>query len=309
MTFDSKKKKLKRKQYVFIALMLLYPLLNFVLFYICTNVNSILMAFQRTDTKTFQSVWCGFDNFTKLFRDLSLGGSMRGYIINSIVLFSVTLIVGMPFNMLFAYLFFIKVKGVTAWRMMIMIPAMISGLVTGMLFTKFCESALPILFEKWFNIKTLSLLLDDRFNLQTLILYTLFTGFSSQVIIYANAMNSVSDSLVEAAMIDGATHAKILWKICIPMIMPTIQTYMVTGVAGLFAVSGGTQYVFYQYSAPDKVTTLGYYLFTITKNSNSSLIDYSYSSAVSLFFALVTAPLVYLVKYLFDRLNPMEDRL
>lgn len=309
MMQENSKKNLKKRNYWFVYLMLLYPLLNFVVFYVCVNANSIIMAFQHTDTTTFRSEFVGLDNFRRMFKDLSMGTGISKYVGNSLLMFFFSLLTGMPFNMLFAYFFFIKVRGSTAWRMMIMIPAMISGLVTGMLFTKFCENALPVLFEKWFGIKTLSLLLDTRFNMPTFLLYTLFTGFSSQVIIYANAMNSVSDEMVEAAMMDGASHATILWKVCIPMIMPTIQTYMVTGVSGIFAVGGGIQYVFFQYNAPENLTTLGYYLFTITKNNKSAVLDYSYSAAVSLFFALVIAPFVFLVKWLFDKFNPMEDKL
>lgn len=41
----------KLREYLFIYGLLAYPLLNFIVFYVIKNANSVLMAFQNTDTK------------------------------------------------------------------------------------------------------------------------------------------------------------------------------------------------------------------------------------------------------------------
>lgn len=306
---ESKKGKLTTKisKNIFVALMLLYPLVNFVVFYIVVNANSVLMAFQQTDTKTFQATWVGLENFERFFRDVATIPTVGRYILNSIIYFVVLLALGMPFNMFFAYMFFTKIRGTTLMRGALMIPAMVSGLVTAVLFTRFAESALPVVFDKWFDIQTLSLLKDERYNFVTIILYSLLTGFSSNVIIYCNAMNVVTEEMLEATRLDGATHLQTLWFINIPLIIPTITTFMVTGVAGLFACSGGTLYLFYEYDAPHNVMDLGYYIFTMTKNNQAAKIDYSYSSTIGLIFTAVTMPLVLLVKWGMDKLDPYRE--
>lgn len=301
------KKKLLKSDKIFIFLMLLYPLINFIIFYVYVNANSVLMAFQETDLKTFKSAWVGIKQFERFFNEIANSHLIGLYIKNALLYFIITLIIGFPFNMLFAYMFFIKIKGTTAFRMMVMIPAMISGLVTAMLFTQFAENAVPSLFMDLFGIETATLLKDLRFNFGVIVVYSLLTGFSSQVIIYCNAMNSISDSLVEAAQLDGASHVQILLHLCVPNIFPTITTYMVTGVAGIFACSGGILYLFYEYNAPSNVTSLGYYIFTMTKNNDMSRVDYSYSSAISLIFTIITLPLVMITKYLFERFDPNRE--
>ncbi len=304
---QTKKRKFNRKDSIFIILMLAFPLANFLVFYVGINFNSILMAFQETNTQTFQSEWVEFAQFEKFFKAFSESPQLGTYIKNALLYFFITLIIGFPLNMLFAYMFFIKVRGTTALRLMIMIPTMISGLTLAMLFSKMAEYALPTLLNDWFGIETVTLLKDERYNFQTIILYTLITGFSSQVIIYSNAMNAVDDSIVESAKLDGATNLRILLSICVPMIYSTITTYMVTGVAGIFACSGGVFYQFYEYGAPENITPLGYYIFTLAKNNKSAALDYSYSAAISLLFTLITFPCVLLVKYIMEKFDPMRE--
>ena len=42
------------------------------------------------------------------------------------------------------------------------------------------------------------------------------------MIIYIAGLQNVSDDLIEAAQIDGATWSKTLWKVKLPMVMPSI---------------------------------------------------------------------------------------
>lgn len=46
------------------------------------------------------------------------------------------------------------------------------------------------------------------------------------MIIYIAGLQAVSESLIEAAEIDGATSWQILWKIKVPMVMPSITICM-----------------------------------------------------------------------------------
>lgn len=288
---------------IFIFLMLLYPLVNFIIFYVVVNFNSILMAFQRTDSE-FNTTFVGWDNFRRVFEELGSNGSLFAYAGNSLFFFFASLIVGFPLNMLFAYMFFLKMRGTSFFRFCILLPAMVSGLVTAMLYSKFAEYALPVLFEKWFGIETISILKDVRFNKAFLLIYMLFMGFSSNVIIYTNAMNTIDDSVIEAARVDGASNISILLRIVMPAIYPTIVTFMVTGVAGIFTLDASA-YLFYEFTAPSNVRTIGYYILVLTKKTDS--LDYSFAATIGVVFTLISFPLTMLVKALLDRFDPTRD--
>lgn len=296
----------KVREYVFIYGLLAYPLLNFIVFYVITNANSILMAFQRTDTSTYQSVWVGLENFRLIAADLFENKALLGYVGRSAAFWFITTAVGMPLNVFFAYMFMIKMRGTSVLRFAIMIPTVISGLVMAMLFSKFAENALPVLFDKLFGVKTVSLLRDERYNFVTLIVYMLITGFSYNVLIYMNGMKGAGESLYEVARLEGATHLQTIWYVCVPTLYPILTTFIVTSVPGILCGDPGL-YQFYEYGAPESVMTSGYYLFIKTKNSDPTVVDYSYASAMGLTFTAVSLPLTLLVRYLMDRYDPNKE--
>ena len=60
----------KAKNYIFVAILLAYPVLQFVLTWSFVNINSLLHAFQRGNNRTGTYEWCGLDQFVTIFRNL-----------------------------------------------------------------------------------------------------------------------------------------------------------------------------------------------------------------------------------------------
>ena len=169
---------------------------------------------------------------------------------------------------------------------------------------KFADYVLPDVFEKLFGVETISILRDDRFNLQLLLFFNVITAFGANVILYTNAMNSVDISIYEAARMDGAVNLQILTKITIPMSYPTIMTFVVTSVSMIFTADV-SNYLFYDFNAPVNTTTVGYYLFYLSK---SEFADYNMASVLSIVFTLITFPIVMLVRWGLEKADPMSDR-
>ena len=63
-------KPLEKKGLIFAALMLLIPFINFLIFWVGVNANSIALAFTSVDEVTQKEVF-SFYQFQKLFKDLS----------------------------------------------------------------------------------------------------------------------------------------------------------------------------------------------------------------------------------------------
>ncbi len=296
-------KKPAARKHIFICLMLLYPMFNFVVFYLLVNFNTILLAFQKTDAN-FNTVWVGFDNFVNVYNNLVATGLIWTYTKNSLIFFVIPFIIEFPLILCFAYMFMLKFRGYKILRFCLMLSSMISGLVTAMLFSKFADYVLPDVFEKLFGVETISILRDDRFNLQLLLFFNVITAFGANVILYTNAMNSVDISIYEAARMDGAVNLQILTKITIPMSYPTIMTFVVTSVSMIFTADV-SNYLFYDFNAPVNTTTVGYYLFYLSK---SEFADYNMASVLSIVFTLITFPIVMLVRWGLEKADPMSDR-
>lgn len=296
----SKQKKIEK---LFIFLVLLYPMLQFSVMYIGVNANSILLAFKKYDVD-FNVSFAGFDNFKYAIKLLSAGDLLLISAKNSIIIFLLTLVIGFPLNMLFSYYIFKKKFASSAVRFIILLPSIVSNMVMGLMFVKFTESVVPVLMNS-VGVDIPNLFLDDRYNLGVVIFYILWTGFTSSLIMYPNAMSAISSEIIESAELDGVSELQELWFIIMPLIYPTITTYMVTGVAGIFSFQGPL-FIIYNYNAPTNVYNTGYYLFKKVM-AGDGLRDYPHAAAVGLLFTLVSAPLTLGVRALMEKLGPQSD--
>ncbi|MBO6263758.1 MAG: sugar ABC transporter permease [Clostridia bacterium] len=295
---------IKLHKYVFIIGMLIFPLSQFAVFYVYMNFSNMLLAFQGLNSD-YSRYWAGFRNFWLVFNGVDselIFISLK----NNLIMFFLTWFIGMPLNILFGYYLFRKKFGHSFVRVIYMLPSMVSGIVMALLFMRFTEDALPIAFREYFGIEKFPNLLRSNstaFGVQ--VFYSLWLGFASSIIIYSNAMFAINPSIIEAGEIDGTGCWTELFYLVIPMIMPTLSTYIITGTAGIFT-SSGSLFVFYGYNDVPKSTYLmGFYLFRTAMVGD--LNSYPVAAATSLFLTSITIPITLFARYVLDRVDPMND--
>ena len=75
---SSKKKRFKinrtARKYIFIASLIIIPVINFAIFWVYVNFDTILLTFKRFDVPTASYVWRGFDGYISVFKSMILGG-------------------------------------------------------------------------------------------------------------------------------------------------------------------------------------------------------------------------------------------
>ncbi len=301
----TEKKKRKLRETSFIWGMLAWPLLMWCIFYVYVNSRSIMMAFQRVDAD-YNYHWNGLNNFKDIFERFSGSGGILGIALkNNLSLFFWTLIIGFPLNMIFGYYLFKQKLGHQMVRFVVMTPSLLSGMVVSLLFLKFCETALPDIVGKLTGAKIGNLLKQESTALPTIIFYTIWTGFTTSLIYYPNAMNAIDNSILESAVLDGANVLQELFHIIIPLIHPTISTIIISNVPAIF-VNSGPLFAFYFKSAPNYTMTMGYYLFTETLYGEGEQ-GYPFLSALGLLLSAATLPVVYFTRWIFDVIDPMKE--
>ena len=300
------KKKKNLRQTGFIISVLFYPLLLFVIFYVAINFNSIVMAFEHIDV--FGNVtFAGFENFKEYWELMT---SSQGSLVaisfkNSLLMYAINLVICMPLYILFSYMLFKKCFLNKTIRFIVMIPQVVSSFVICLLFMNFTGSALPDLMRK-FNVNDFpNLVRDTRYMFPTTLFYMIWISFSGSLIVYPNAMKEIDQGITESAQIDGVSNMfQELWYIILPLIFPTLSTFLVTGFAGIF-LNCGPLIEFYLYGADTSVYNMGYYF--ITGVMTGKKMDYPRLAAGGIILTLISAPLTYLVKLLLDKLDPVEQ--
>lgn len=303
-----KTNKLKRqwRKSLFVGSVLIYPLLCFLVFYVFVNANSIIMAFQKIDVygnKTFY----GIQNFKEYLLKM-FGGSgslVATSIKNSLLMYGINLIICLPLYILFSYMLYKKCFLHKTIRFIVMIPQVVSAFVICMLFKNFTGGALPDLMKS-LGIKNFpNLLKDVKWMFPTSLFYMIWISFAGSLIVYPNAMKEIDSGITESAQIDGVeTMWQELRYIILPLIFPTLSTFLITGFAGIF-LNCGPLIEFYLYEADTGIYNMGYYF--VSKVMTGKKIEYPELAAGGLILTLVSAPLTYLVKFALDKLDPVED--
>lgn len=294
----------KKKNLVFYILMMLFPIGQFAIFYIGVNFNSFLLSFQEIDLLSGNVTWT-FKNIADAFTLLTRSTALLSALKMSVESWFILLIIGTPLGLLFSFYIYKKMPFSGTFRVMLFLPSIISAIVMVTIFQFFVERAVPAYASKLFGIEMEGLLENISTRYPTIMFYNVWVGFGTGVLMYSNGMSGISTDVVESSHLDGASGIKEFWYITLPLVYPTVSTFLITGVAGLFT-NQINLYSFYGGGAPVGVQTYGYYLYMKTQVAASEA-EYPPLSAMGLLLTFVAVPLTLIVKWALEKLGPKED--
>lgn len=119
-------------------------------------------------------------------------------------------------------------------------------------------------------------------------------------IVYLAAIAGIDQEQYEAARIDGANRFQTIMRITIPSIAPTILTMLILNVGSI--MSAGFDQIFNLYSPVTYAT--GDIIDTYTYRVGMVNMEYSYSTAVSLFQNLIGLTLALVTNFAAKKLDP-----
>jgi len=296
------------KELTFYICILAVPVLQFAVFYIGVNFNSILMAFQsfERDSETMVGSYEFlqgdiFANFKLALWQLKNDTSLEYVLGNSLLAFIVTVGVGTTLALLFSLYIYKKMFLSKTFRLLLFAPSILSTIVTVLMYQNFVEIALPEMIPSMNGIGLLSNMETAKFGL---LFYSVWIGFGTQILMYSGAMNTIEESVVEAAKLDGAGPFREFVSIIFPLIYPTFVTFMITNIAGFFT-NQLNLHVFYGNGAPDRFKTIGYYLYVQTlEGSGGSYATYPVLASYGLLFTLIAAPVTLLGRKFLEKIGP-----
>ncbi|GHV00710.1 ABC transporter permease [Clostridia bacterium] len=291
----------KTKDMIFYTVLIAFPIAQFAYFYVAVNVNSVLLAFKSYDILSGAYGFAGFSNFINIFKEFSGSNLMAKTAVNSLVAYAVGLIAGVPLALLFSFYITKKFPGHGFFKVILFLPSIISAIVMVVLFKYFVDRLYPEFMLRVFHKTVPGLLTDSRSAFATVLFYSILVGFGTGVLVYSGAIARIPASLTEAAKLDGITSLREFWYITLPLIFPTISTFLIVGVAGIFT-NQLNLFSFFSSSAEYEVYTFGYFLFAQTAYAGTA--NYPRLAAYGLLFTLVAAPLTFGVKKLLEKLGP-----
>ena len=209
---------------IFVYGMLAYPILQFVVFWFSKNITTITMAFKTVENG--QEVFAGLTNFSELLSRFKTEKLFQISLKNSILNFILAFVISVPLYIIFSYYIFKKCFGSRTLQFMMMIPKIVSSIIMVLIFKRVVEDILPMLFYS-VNPEFPNLLKDGRYAFWTQLVFNIWLSFSTNILIYPNAMNAISPEVIESARLDGAGELRTFWTIAMPMVKPGWLTLIV----------------------------------------------------------------------------------
>ena len=301
-----KKTKMNRNKItdmIFYICLIAFPLIQFSIFYIGVNGNSFLMAFQDYSGDTPKFI--GFDNFTRLFHDLKSLPVFKYAIRNSFIAYVVGLVFGMGSGLAFSYYIYKKMPMGNLFKVVLFAPSVISAMIIVILYSYFVNDYIPAVLQNIFGKNILGFLTNKETRFATVLIYNVIFGFGGSMLMYLSAMNNISTSIIEAAQMDGVGPFREFFQIILPQVFSTISVFLITGLAGIFT-NQIALFSFFGLNNEPRYYTIGYYLYYKVKTL-MSYSEYPYLSALGMVITTITLPIVLFFRWLFNRIDPMND--
>lgn len=205
----------------------------FLVFWSYPLFNSFIMSFQERmlgqDPK-----WIGDANFSKLLTDKVFLKAIK----NSVVYMIGTLILLIPFPMLFACIINSKLMlGREFFKASFFIPALTSVAVAGTIFRLMfgeLDGSLMNQFLGLFGIEPIKFLKNQEWSMAALLILACWKWTGVNMLYYLSGLKSIDNEYYEAASIDGATAWQKFLHISVPLLKPTtIYVLTISIYAGL----------------------------------------------------------------------------
>lgn len=195
-------------------------------------IYGIYLTFTSWDGVSLEKPFVGFANYAAAFADKEFWAAMGRTVIYSV--FSVVLINVFAFAM--AYLVTSGVKGQNFFRAGFFIPNLIGGIVLGYVWKFVFNRAFVAIGSAITGGQVASLLATPNGAMFCLIFASVWQYAGYMMLIYVAGFMSVSDSLKEAALIDGCTPSQAMMNVTIPLMRGSFVQCIFLSITRCFVV-------------------------------------------------------------------------
>lgn len=304
MKAEGKKKRLTRKQkrLLFVWGMLALPLLQWLVFFLYVNIDSVVMSFQTMNYKTGAIEWT-LNNYKRFIYEWNALPQIKNAVKNSMLAGANNLLL-ILISLILSYFFYKKIPGRNFFRVVYFLPSIISIVIYTMVFKfMFDTSVGPInIILQAFGMNAVDLpswFGDTNLAFLLVLLYCLWVGTGYNILIMGAAMENLPEDVMEYSRLEGVSWFRELFQIVVPMIWPTLAVSILGSVTTIFTLF--IQVDLLTEGGPGGASqTIAYLVNGLVKGANA---DLEWGAAMGFCFTLVATPIVILLKKLLDKIG------
>ncbi len=196
----------------YFPIFVLPTLICFIMFFVVPFIMGIGLSFTKFTTVTDITAFVGFKNYIKAF-------TADNEFVHALGFTSLFTVVSVITVNVFAFaLSLILTKGIRGtnfFRSIFFMPNLIGGIVLGYIWNLLINGVLLRYFGEDITFKT-------QYGFWGLVILTNWQLIGYMMVIYIAGLQNIPSDVLEAAQIDGSSSLRTLFKIKIPMVMPSI---------------------------------------------------------------------------------------
>lgn len=296
----SKYSTFEKKKFPFVYLLMAFPVLQFVIFWVYLNSSSLVLSFidgeGRPTLENFKMIMYGF-------KDNLYGYNLFEALRRSLTLWGLDFFILFPIGVLTTYILYRRIAGHYLFRVCYIIPSLMGAVIwtkimrymsqpvsNGGVFIQFLQALgvkLPI------NAVRQGLLGSEETAFPTLITIKIVMGLVGNNAVLTGAFSRIPEEFYEASYLDGADFWTVFFKIAVPCVWSTIATLMTFSLCSIMTAD----YAVFLYSnetGKPGMSTIGFLLYKITYDISQGGGNpyYGYPAALGMTLTLITLPIV-----------------
>ena len=193
----------------------------FIIGFIVPFIMGIWLSFCKFTTVT-DAKFVGFSNYIEALKDTMFRHSFWMTVLVAVV----SLIVINVIAFLLAMALTQKMRGTNIFRTIFFMPNLIGGIVLGYIW--------QLIFNGFLARYNTAISLNQWYGFWGLIILVSWQQIGYMMIIYIAGLQAIPGDVMEAAQIDGASPIQRLFKVTIPMMMPSITICMFLSITNGF---------------------------------------------------------------------------
>jgi multiple sugar transport system permease protein len=176
----------------------------------------------------------GFANFRAIFSSPTFYVSLRNTLLFVVIVVPMTVLFSLSFAMLLDH----KIIGRTFFRTLYFLPNVTSSVAASLVWVWIFDPDFGMLngLLSRFGIPPMQWLYNMRMVIPSISVVIVWMTIGNNIIIFLAGLNNISQTLYEAAEIDGANWWQRFFRITVPMLSPTIFFVMIMGFIGAFQI-------------------------------------------------------------------------
>jgi len=186
-------------------------LIAFIIAFALPFIMGLGLSFTKFTTVT-KTTFVGLENYIKIFNENSDFLRALGFSVAFTIISIITVNIA---AFILALLLTRHLKGTNFFRSVFFLPNLIGGIVLGYIWQLLINGVLDLLVGS-------DITMSSTYGFWGLVVLNNWQLIGYMMVIYIAGIQNVPASLLEAAAIDGASHSRSLFKITIPMVMPSI---------------------------------------------------------------------------------------